>query len=88
MGPTYFGFQIYELIKLAKTFGLSNEDVKCGISRMIAGTADIIFNSDLIPEKILDLVPVRPFEQEENTIREIYNTSLTSIYNRLTKASV
>jgi len=88
MGPAYLSFQFYELMKLAKLFGLSNEDVKCGISGMISETIDIIFNSDLIPEKILDSVPVRPFGQEENTIREIYNTSLTSIYNRLTKASV
>jgi pyrroline-5-carboxylate reductase len=84
MGPTYFWFQIYELMKIAKSFGLNDEEVNCGIAKMVTGAVDTIFKSNLPAEEVMDLVPVKPLEQEENNIKEIYRTKLNSIYNRLT----
>jgi pyrroline-5-carboxylate reductase len=84
MGPTYFWFQIYELMKIAKSFGLNEEEVNCGIAKMVTGAVDTIFKSNLPAEKVMDLLPVKPLEQDENNIKEIFRTKLNSIYNRLT----
>jgi len=84
MGPTYFWFQIYELMKIAKSFGLNEEEVNCGIAKMVTGAVDTIFKSKLPAETVMNLVPVRPLEQEEDNIKKIFRTKINLIYNKLT----
>jgi len=83
MGPTYFWFQLYELNKLAISFGLSDEDIKTGITKMMTGALDTMFNSGLTPEQVMDLVPVKPIGDAEENIKELYNSKLTSIFNKI-----
>ena len=83
MGPTYFWFQLYELKKLAESFGLNEEDIKCGITKMITGTVDTMFKSNLAPEEVMDLVPTKPIGETEENIKEIYNLKLKAIFNKI-----
>jgi pyrroline-5-carboxylate reductase len=83
MGPTYFWFQLYELSKLAKTFGLNDEDIKTGITKMMTGALETMFNSGLTAEQVMDLVPVKPIGDTEENIKELYNSKLTAIFNKI-----
>lgn len=83
MGPTYFWFQLSELQTLASSFGLEQDDIKCGIFKMMNGTIEMFYNSGLTPAQVMDLVPVRPLGDKENEIKEMYRTALTQVYGRI-----
>ncbi len=83
MGPTYFWFQLYEMKRLAESFRLNEEDIKSGITKMISGAVDTMFNSNLTPEQVMDLVPVKPIGEAEENFKELYNSKLTAIFNKI-----
>lgn len=83
MGPTYLWFQLYELQKIGKSFGLAHEEAADGISKMVQGTAKSLFESGLSPSDVMDLVPVRPLGDEEENIRNVYRTKLEGLYKKL-----
>ena len=83
MGPTYLWFQLYELVEIAKSFGLSHEKALEGVSKMAAGAARTMMESGLSPEEVIDLIPARPFEDEEANIKKIYRTKLEGIFKKL-----
>jgi hypothetical protein len=37
-------------------------------------------------EKVVDLVPVKPMAEHENTIKEYYKTSLNGLYQKIKPA--
>jgi hypothetical protein len=37
----------------------------------------------LSPEEVIDLIPVRPLQNDEETIASAYRTRLTAIYQKL-----
>lgn len=84
MGPTYFGFQFAEVERLAERFGLDPESARKAMQAMIEGTAALLFSSDVPQTKSLDLVPVRPLADHEDEIRQMLDTRITAIYNKLT----
>jgi pyrroline-5-carboxylate reductase len=83
MGPTYFWFQFQELQELGRSFGLPATDVDAGLAGMVKGSAQTFFESGCSPEEVMDLVPVRPLQDEETTIRAAYRTCLSSLYQKL-----
>ncbi len=83
MGHTYFWFQLQELKELGLSYGLSEKEVHETISAMLLGTSETLFNSGLKYEKVIDLVPVKPMSEHENTIKEFYKTSLNGIYQKI-----
>jgi len=83
MGPTYLWFQLYEILGIAKSFGLSHEKALEGVSKMAAGAARTMMESGLSPEEVMDLIPARPFEDEEANIKKIYRTKLEGIFEKL-----
>jgi pyrroline-5-carboxylate reductase len=83
MGHTYFWFQLQELKDIGLSFGLSEKEVQDTISAMLLGTSETLFNSGLKYEKVIDLVPVKPMAEYENTIKEFYMTSLNIIYQKI-----
>ena len=86
MGPTYFWFQWLELEKLAVGFGLSSEEVRKVLSSMLHGAIDVLYRSGLKPERVLDLIPVRPLQANEEAVRSMYEGALTDLYQKLTNA--
>ncbi len=83
MGPTYLAFQVYELLEKAQSFGLSEEEAKAGVKKMLHGMADLIFESGLPKQTVLDLIPVKPMGQYENEIIDIYEKVLPPFYEKL-----
>jgi pyrroline-5-carboxylate reductase len=83
MGPTYFWFQLYELEELGMSFGMTPEEVKEGLVKMVQGTLKTMTDSDLSPSEVMDLIPVKPIGEEESNIRNMYRTKLQGLYSKL-----
>jgi len=84
MGPTYLWPQLNELHKLALEFGMTEEETVAGMKAMVANTVDLLYNSGLDYEQVVDLIPVKPLGEHEDEIRNIYRTKLTGLFNKLT----
>jgi pyrroline-5-carboxylate reductase len=83
MGHTYFWYQLQQLKELGLSFGLSESEANETISAMLWGTTETLFNSGLNYDKVIDLVPVKPMAEHENTIKEFYKTSLNGLYQKI-----
>jgi pyrroline-5-carboxylate reductase len=83
MGPTYFWFQLYELQELGKTFGMSPDEVKESLLKMMKGTLKTMTDSNMSPSDVMDLIPVKPLGEEEENIRNMYQTKLQGLYSKL-----
>jgi pyrroline-5-carboxylate reductase len=83
MGPTYFWFQWHALAELGESFGLNESSVREAIAKMMSGAVDTMFASSLKPEEVMDLVPVKPLAEEEESIKTMYRTRLSSLFDKL-----
>ena len=83
MGPTYLWFQLYELQKLGRRFGLTDEELHDGIAKMIAGAVKTFFDTGLSAEAVMDLIPVKPLAGEEENILNAYRSNLTALYQKM-----
>ena len=83
MGHTYFWYQLQQLKELGLSYGLSENEANETISAMLWGTTETLFNSGLNYDKVVDLVPVKPMAEHENTIKEYYKTCLNSLYQKI-----
>jgi pyrroline-5-carboxylate reductase len=83
MGHTYFWYQLQQLKELGLSYGLSENEANETISAMLRGTAETLFNSGLNYDKVIDLVPVKPMAEHENTVKEFYKTSLNGLYQKI-----
>jgi len=86
MGPTYFWFQWLELEKVASGFGLSSDEVRKALSSMLRGAVDVLYRSGLEPDRVLDLIPVRPLQSHEEAVRSLIDDTLTDLFQKLTSA--
>jgi pyrroline-5-carboxylate reductase len=86
MGPTYFWFQWLQLEKLASEFGLSPDEARKALSFMLHGAVDALYHSGLAPERVLDMVPIRPLQAHEEAVRSMMDGALTSLYQKLINA--
>ncbi len=83
MGPTYFWFQFHALEQLAESFGLARHEARQAIATMLHGAVDTLLSSELPPEVVMDLVPVRPLADDEETITNMLATRLRAIHGKL-----
>lgn len=83
MGPTYFWFQFHALEQLAESFGLARHEARQAIATMLHGAVDTLLASELPPEVVMDLVPVRPLADDEETITNMLATRLRAIHSKL-----
>ncbi len=83
MGPTYFWFQFEELRKMTEAWGMDAQAARAAIAGMLHGAVDTMFGFDLKPEKVLDLVPVRPMGGDEEAIRGMMQAKVGGIYAKL-----
>jgi pyrroline-5-carboxylate reductase len=86
MGHTYFWYQLQQLKELGLSYGLSDSEANETISEMLWGTTETLFNSGLSYDKVVDLVPVKPMAEHENTIKEYYKTCLNGLYQKIKPA--
>lgn len=83
MCPTYFWFQFQHLKELGISYGMDENEVKDAISEVIKGTVNTLFYSDMLPEEVMDLIPVKPIGEFEDIIKSYYSEKLNSIYQRI-----
>jgi pyrroline-5-carboxylate reductase len=83
MGPTYLWFQFYELLRLAQSFGLQEQEALQGISAMVRGSVSCMLSKEMSEADVLDLVPVKPLVEVEASIVEMYHTKLEPLYQKL-----
>jgi pyrroline-5-carboxylate reductase len=83
MGPTYFLFQIKEIMALVSGFGLKEAEIGVGMRAMLEGMIPTIFQSGLSMDEVIDLIPGKPMAPHEDSIRRMYESSLNGIYAKL-----
>lgn len=83
MLPTYFWFQWQELAAIGEKIGLSENESRESINQTILASLDLMFKSGLRTEEVIDLIPVKPIGDSEPQIKEIYNSKLTILYEKI-----
>lgn len=83
MGPTYFWFQLQHLKELGVSFGMEENEVKDVISEIIKGSVNTLFYSGMLPNEVMDLIPVKPIGEYEETIKKFYTEKLNTIYQKI-----
>lgn len=83
MLPTYFWFQFYELLEIGKSLGFAEAELQKSFTKTIPATLNTMFKSDLTASQVMDLVPVKPIGEQEQTIKEMYRNKLNEIYNKI-----
>lgn len=83
MGPTYFWFQFHALEQLAESFGLPRHEARQAIATMLHGAVETLLSSELPAETVMDLVPVRPLADDEESITNLLATRLRAMHSKL-----
>jgi pyrroline-5-carboxylate reductase len=83
MLPTYFWFQWQELAAIGQKMGLSENESRDSINQTMIASLDMMFKSGLKSDEVIDLIPVKPIGENEQQIKEIYNTKLTGLYEKI-----
>lgn len=83
MGPTYFWFQMQEVLALAQSFGLGEEEARAGLAATMHGATRLLLESELPAEEVEDTIPVRPLAEEADAIREAYRRRLVPLHAKL-----
>lgn len=83
MGPTYFWFQWQALRELAADFGLGSADADRAILHMVLGSAECLLAAGRDPDKVMDMVPVKPLKDDEAAIVEAYRSKLAGLYAKI-----
>jgi pyrroline-5-carboxylate reductase len=83
MLPTYFWFQWKELADIGTKIGLSEAEAKESINQTIKASLDLLYKTDLTPQQVIDLIPVKPIGEHEPQIIEIYQTKLMGLFEKI-----
>ena len=83
MGPTYLWFQFQQLKELGLSFGMEDAELNAALPAMINAAVKILFQSELAPEQVNDLIPVKPLGEDEAAIKSAYQSKLTALYQKL-----
>ncbi len=83
MGPTYLWPQLAVLLELARSFGLSQDEARVALKTMIVGAAELLLASDLPPDDVEDLIPVKPLADALAPLLEAYRTKLPALLSKI-----
>lgn len=83
MGPTYFWFQFVILKKIALSFGLTEDEAAWAIRQMAVGSIKTLFDSNLDPAAVMDLIPFKPMGEHEGEIVDLYRKKLSTLYEKM-----
>ena len=81
--PTYFWFQFLTLQELALNLGLQKDEAKDAIYHTLKGAVELLFNSELSPDVVLDLIPLKPLKKEEKHIKTVIKDRIWKVYERI-----
>jgi pyrroline-5-carboxylate reductase len=83
MLPTYFWFQWETISTLGKQMGLEEEESKETVEKTLRAALDLLYNSELTSNEVIDLIPVKPIGDFESQITDIYKTKLMGLYEKI-----
>ena len=83
MAPTYFWFQWKKLAELGQQIGLDSRHANEAVLQSMYGALETYFNSQMSPEEVMDLIPVKPIGEHEKEIEAIYEKRLLELYSKL-----
>ncbi len=83
MGPTYLWFQLETLREIGREFGLTAEAADGALRAMVGGALTVLLDSGLPSAAVMDLVPVKPLQGEEERMRNAYRAALLPLHARL-----
>jgi len=83
MLPTYFWFQWEELREIGHSIGLNNEESQDAIYETMIASLNLMFKSNLLFEKVADLIPVKPIGEYELQIKDCFRGKLIPLYEKI-----
>lgn len=83
MLPTYFWFQWKEIGQIGIKMGLTEEECNESIRQTMTAANDLMFQSGLSAEEVIDLIPVKPIGDHESQIIDIYRSKLISLHDKI-----
>jgi pyrroline-5-carboxylate reductase len=83
MLPTYFWFQLKELVDIGCRIGLTENESQNSVRDSMVASIKTYFYSGLQPDEVMDLIPVKPIGEHEGQIKEIYSNKLLELYGKL-----
>jgi pyrroline-5-carboxylate reductase len=83
MLPTYFWFQWKELIEIGCRIGLTEDESLNSVRDTMLAALRTYFYSDLTPDEVIDLIPVKPIAENEEQIRSIYKDKLILLFEKI-----
>ncbi len=83
MLPTYFWFQWQEMENIALETGLTAEEAQKAVSSTLKKAWKLYYKSGLTPDKVMDLIPVKPIGENEAEIKNILNTKLIGLFGKI-----
>lgn len=83
MLPTYFWFQWKELAEIGQKIGLSAQESNDSINDTLIASLNLMYKSDLTPQAVMDLIPVKPIGEHETQISEIYRAKLIGLFEKI-----
>ncbi len=83
MLPTYFWFQWKELIEIGQKTGLSESECVESVYETLNAALDLMYKSELTPDEVIDLIPVKPIGEHESQITGFYNGKLPALFEKI-----
>jgi pyrroline-5-carboxylate reductase len=83
MLPTYFWFQWQELEAIGEKTGLSKEEAAKTIRNTLKNAIKLYYKSELTPEEVMDLIPVKPIGENEEEIKNTLNSKLLGLFEKI-----
>jgi pyrroline-5-carboxylate reductase len=83
MLPTYFWFQWHELERIGKKTGLTSKEARKAVKSTLKKALNLYYNSELTSAEVMDLIPVKPIGDNENEIRDIFDTKLMGLFAKI-----
>ena len=83
MLPTYFWFQWQELEQIGVQTGLDTKETKDAIRETLLAAIQLFYNHDLSHEEVMDLIPIKPVGEHEQTIRDCFRSTLLPLFEKI-----
>lgn len=83
MLPTYFWFQWNELEALGVQFGLTEAECKETIYETLNAALNTMYRSGMTPDRVMDLIPVKPIGHYEEQIKGFYHEKLPALWEKI-----
>jgi pyrroline-5-carboxylate reductase len=83
MLPTYFWFQWKYMEEIGIKTGLTESESEEAVHQTLLAAINLMYTSELKPEEVIDLIPVKPIGELESQIVEIYKTRLLGLFEKI-----